>query len=77
MCDEGIFKEAFNSQTLVVIPLVWMFSSCSAFLCIQERLLDELKVEEGEEGEVDENGIAVSSKRVRQFSNIAYFSRFL
>ena len=54
-----------------------MFSSCSAFLCIQERLLDELKVEEGEEGEVDENGIAVSSKRVRQFSNIAYFSRFL
>ncbi|XP_034023222.1 histone-lysine N-methyltransferase SETD5 isoform X2 [Thalassophryne amazonica] len=29
----------------------------------EERLLDEVKVEEGEEREVDENGIAVSSKR--------------
>ncbi|XP_049422107.1 histone-lysine N-methyltransferase SETD5 isoform X2 [Epinephelus fuscoguttatus] len=29
----------------------------------EERLLDELKVEEGEEGEVDENGVAISSKR--------------
>ncbi|XP_044205074.1 histone-lysine N-methyltransferase SETD5 isoform X2 [Thunnus albacares] len=29
----------------------------------EERLLDEMKVEEGEEGEVDENGVAISSKR--------------
>ncbi|XP_008301630.1 SET domain-containing protein 5 isoform X2 [Stegastes partitus] len=29
----------------------------------EERLLDEVKVEEGEEGEVDENGIIISSKR--------------
>ncbi|XP_029989599.1 histone-lysine N-methyltransferase SETD5 isoform X2 [Sphaeramia orbicularis] len=29
----------------------------------EERLLDEVKTEEGEEGEVDENGVAVSSKR--------------
>ncbi|XP_074482918.1 histone-lysine N-methyltransferase SETD5 isoform X2 [Sebastes fasciatus] len=29
----------------------------------EERLLDELQVEEGEEGEVDENGVAISSKR--------------
>ncbi|XP_035486114.2 histone-lysine N-methyltransferase SETD5 isoform X5 [Scophthalmus maximus] len=29
----------------------------------EERLLDELKVEEGEEGEVDENGVTISSKR--------------
>lgn len=26
-----------------------------------------MKVEEGEEGEVDENGVAISSKRVRHF----------
>lgn len=31
---------------------------------IQERLLEELKVEEGEDGEVDENGVTVSSKKV-------------
>ncbi|XP_022601021.1 SET domain-containing protein 5 isoform X2 [Seriola dumerili] len=29
----------------------------------EERLLDEVKVEEAEEGEVDENGVTVSSKR--------------
>ncbi|XP_044031147.1 histone-lysine N-methyltransferase SETD5 isoform X2 [Siniperca chuatsi] len=29
----------------------------------EERLLDEVKVEEGEEGEVDENGVAIASKR--------------
>ncbi|XP_019124727.2 SET domain-containing protein 5 isoform X4 [Larimichthys crocea] len=29
----------------------------------EERLLDDLKVEDGEEGEVDENGIAISSKK--------------
>ncbi|XP_062271777.1 histone-lysine N-methyltransferase SETD5 isoform X1 [Scomber scombrus] len=29
----------------------------------EERLLDEMKLEEGEEGEVDENGVAISSKR--------------
>ncbi|XP_023147807.2 histone-lysine N-methyltransferase SETD5 isoform X2 [Amphiprion ocellaris] len=29
----------------------------------EERLLDEVKVEEGEEGEVDENGVVISSKR--------------
>ncbi|XP_059184681.1 histone-lysine N-methyltransferase SETD5 isoform X2 [Centropristis striata] len=29
----------------------------------EERLLDEMKVEEGEEGEVDENGVIISSKR--------------
>ncbi|XP_045931116.1 histone-lysine N-methyltransferase SETD5 isoform X3 [Micropterus dolomieu] len=29
----------------------------------EERLLDEVKVEEGEEGEVDENGVAISTKR--------------
>ncbi|XP_070758521.1 histone-lysine N-methyltransferase SETD5 [Enoplosus armatus] len=29
----------------------------------EERLLDEVKVEEGEEGEVDENGVAISSKK--------------
>lgn len=31
---------------------------------LQERLLDEMKVEEGEDGEVDENGVAISSKKV-------------
>lgn len=36
-------------------------------LFVQERLLDEVKVEEGEEGEVDENGVVISSKRVRHF----------
>ncbi|XP_028430802.1 SET domain-containing protein 5 isoform X1 [Perca flavescens] len=30
---------------------------------LEERLLDELKVEDGEEGEVDENGVAIYSKR--------------
>ncbi|KAM9859823.1 histone-lysine N-methyltransferase SETD5 isoform 2-T2 [Aulostomus maculatus] len=30
----------------------------------EERLLDELKVEEAEEGEVDENGVIISSKRI-------------
>uniref|UniRef100_A0A8C2WJV2 SET domain containing 5 n=1 Tax=Cyclopterus lumpus TaxID=8103 RepID=A0A8C2WJV2_CYCLU len=30
----------------------------------EERLLDELNMEEGEEGEVDENGVAISSKRM-------------
>ncbi|XP_070814564.1 histone-lysine N-methyltransferase SETD5 isoform X5 [Chaetodon trifascialis] len=29
----------------------------------EERLLDNVKVEEGEDGEVDENGVAISSKR--------------
>ncbi|XP_051270857.1 histone-lysine N-methyltransferase SETD5 isoform X2 [Dicentrarchus labrax] len=29
----------------------------------EERLLDEVKVEEGEEGEVDENGVTISSKK--------------
>nr|XP_046237983.1 histone-lysine N-methyltransferase SETD5 isoform X4 [Scatophagus argus] len=29
----------------------------------EERLLDDVKVEEGEEGEVDENGVTISSKR--------------
>ncbi|XP_039979172.1 histone-lysine N-methyltransferase SETD5 isoform X2 [Xiphias gladius] len=29
----------------------------------EERLLDEVKVEEGEDGEVDENGVTISSKR--------------
>ncbi|XP_029006975.1 histone-lysine N-methyltransferase SETD5 isoform X2 [Betta splendens] len=29
----------------------------------EERLLDDLKVEEGEDGEVDENGVAVASKK--------------
>lgn len=28
-----------------------------------------MKVEEGEEGEVDENGVAISSKRVRHFKS--------
>lgn len=42
-----------------------MFSSCAACLCCQERLLDDLKVEEGEEGEVDENGVTLSNKKVR------------
>ncbi|XP_041811519.1 histone-lysine N-methyltransferase SETD5 isoform X2 [Chelmon rostratus] len=29
----------------------------------EERLLDDVKVEEGEDGEVDENGVAISNKR--------------
>ncbi|XP_076606506.1 histone-lysine N-methyltransferase SETD5 isoform X5 [Chaetodon auriga] len=29
----------------------------------EERLLDDVKVEEGEDGEVDENGVTISSKR--------------
>ncbi|CAJ1051954.1 LOW QUALITY PROTEIN: histone-lysine N-methyltransferase SETD5 [Xyrichtys novacula] len=29
----------------------------------EERLLEEVKVEDGEEGEVDENGVAISSKK--------------
>ncbi|XP_041635937.1 histone-lysine N-methyltransferase SETD5 isoform X2 [Cheilinus undulatus] len=29
----------------------------------EERLLDEVKVEDGEEGEVDENGVAISTKK--------------
>ncbi|XP_071349599.1 histone-lysine N-methyltransferase SETD5 isoform X2 [Trachinotus anak] len=29
----------------------------------EERLLDEVKVEEGEDGEVDENGVSITSKR--------------
>ncbi|XP_040889447.1 histone-lysine N-methyltransferase SETD5 isoform X5 [Toxotes jaculatrix] len=34
----------------------------------EERLLDEVKVEEGEDGEVDENGVTISSKRT--FNNL-------
>ena len=29
--------------------------------------MDEMKVEDGEDGEVDENGLPISSKKVRHF----------
>lgn len=48
-----------------------MFSSCAACLCRQERLLDDLKVEEGEEGEVDENGVTLSNKKVRPLKRLS------
>jgi len=35
----------------------------------QERLLDELNMEEGEEGEVDENGVAIANKSVRHLDS--------
>lgn len=40
----------------------------------QERLLDEMKMEDGEEGEVDDHGIAISIRRVR---NLTYFTIFM
>lgn len=46
------------SKTLIVL------SRALARLCRQERLLDDLKVEEGEEGELDENGVTISNKKV-------------
>uniref|UniRef100_H3CBV6 SET domain containing 5 n=1 Tax=Tetraodon nigroviridis TaxID=99883 RepID=H3CBV6_TETNG len=40
----------------------------------EERLLDEVKTEDGEDGEMDDHGIAISIKRVRNF---AYFTVFI
>lgn len=40
----------------------------------QERLMDEVKVEDGEEGEMDEQGLAISVRRVRHF---AYFTVYM
>lgn len=34
----------------------------------QERLVEELKMEDAEEGEVDDHGLAISVRRVRLFS---------
>lgn len=36
--------------------------------------MDEVKVEDGEEGEMDEQGLAISVRRVRNF---AYFTVYL
>lgn len=48
-----------------MIKSILLLTSC--FFFIQERLLEEVKVEEGEEGEVDENGVVISSKKVQYF----------
>lgn len=45
----------------LVVKYIWYLELNNV---LQERLLDEMKVEEGEDGEVDENGVTISSRKV-------------